>query len=74
LREVGLEGAAAVVTEEQPTPRDWEVVYAVIGGPSQGWPRSLPFFSQLNFKIAAERLAALGYGVSLVHVPIADAV
>lgn len=32
-------------------------------------PRSLPFFSRLNFKIAAERLESAGFRVSLRQVP-----
>jgi uncharacterized protein (TIGR04141 family) len=50
-----------------------DVVYAVIGvNPGDG-ATSLPFFSQLNFKIAAERLDTLGFQVSLRLVPLAAA-
>jgi len=70
LREDGLHSAAAIIPVDRPSPSNWEVVFGVIGGERSEWPRSLPFFSQLNFKINAERLENLGYGVSLVHIPI----
>ena len=38
-------------------------MYAVVGGEHGAGPRSLPFFSQLNFKIAAERLESAGFRV-----------
>jgi uncharacterized protein (TIGR04141 family) len=49
------------------------VVYAVIGVNPGDDATSLPFFSQLNFKIAAERLDTLGFQVSLRLVPLAAA-
>lgn len=70
LREEGMHDAAAIIPTGRPIPSDWEVVFGVIGGESQDWPRTLPFFSQLNFKINAERLENLGYKVSLLHIPI----
>ncbi len=73
LNEEGLTAAAALVPGDQPLPREWEIVFAVIGGSNANWPRSLPFFSQLNFNIAADRLAGPGYNVSLTHIPVRDA-
>lgn len=49
---------------------EWEVVYAILGVAAGDAPTSLPFFSQLNFKIAAERLDSLGFRVSLRLVPL----
>lgn len=68
LRADGLDRAAELIPYESVSPREWEIVYAVIGAERENWPRSLPFFSQLNFRMAAERLKNLGYGVSLVNV------
>ena len=72
LQEVGLRDAAALIPTNRPSPSDWEIVFGVIGGQRSEWPRSLPFFSQLNFKIQAERLENLGYKVTLLHISIAE--
>ena len=72
LREDGLDDAASIIPIDRPLPSEWEVVFGVIGGQRQEWPRSLPFFSQLNFKINAERIENLGYRVSLLHIPIEE--
>lgn len=71
LQEGDLSDAATLIPADRPSPSDWEIIFGIIGGQSSEWPRSLPFFSQLNFKIQAERLENLGYKVSLVHVPYA---
>jgi uncharacterized protein (TIGR04141 family) len=70
LADDGLGQAASLIPDERPEPRDWEVVFGIIGGAAKGWPRSLPFFTQLNFKIQADRLQDLGYRVYLAHVPV----
>jgi uncharacterized protein (TIGR04141 family) len=70
LREQGREDAAGLIPQGRPTAQDWEIVYAILGGTEGDGPRSLPFFSQLNFKIAAERLETLGFRVSLRQVPV----
>ena len=69
LREEAREDAARLIPDEQPDPRQWEVVYAVVGA---AWnaPRELPFFSQLHFKLAAERLENSSFRVSLRQVPV----
>lgn len=70
LQEEGLNDAATLIPAKRPLPSEWEIVYGIIGGQSSEWPRSLPFFSQLNFKIQAERLENVGYKVSLLNIPI----
>src|SRR5439155_15752879 len=69
LRDLGRHDAAGVIPGERPTPQNWEIVYAVVGGAIGARARALPFFSQLNFKIAAERLEDSGFRVSLRQVP-----
>jgi uncharacterized protein (TIGR04141 family) len=59
---------AEFVPLEKPNPVDYEVVYAVIARTRSNWPRSLPFFSQLNLDNTAAALRSLGYRVSLTHV------
>lgn len=71
LQADGLRDAAALIPTNRPSPLDWGIVFGIIGGQRSQWPRSLPFFSQLNFKIQAEHLENLGYRVSLIHVPYA---
>jgi uncharacterized protein (TIGR04141 family) len=73
LRERGREDAARLIPAERPVAQDWEIVYAVVGGAVGDGPRALPFFSQLNFKIAAERLESLQFRVSLRQVPTPQA-
>jgi uncharacterized protein (TIGR04141 family) len=70
LNELGRHEAAGLIPPERPAPHEWEIVYGIVGGNVGDGPRSLPFFSQLNFKIAAERLEALGFSVSLRQVPV----
>lgn len=70
LRRDGMDAAANLIPRGAVSPSEWEVVYGVIGGDARSWPRSLPFFSQLNFRMAADRLGNLGYGVSLVNVAV----
>ncbi len=52
----------------RPTPDDYEVAYAIITKPRADWPNSLPFFSQLSLRNAAERLQRLGFRVSLTMI------
>lgn len=60
--------ASAIVPLKQPKPQDYEIIFAIIGGPTKEWPHSLPFLSKLNFRNAVQRLRRLGYQVSLTHV------
>lgn len=69
LREEGHNEVSRLISEEQPNARDWEVVYAIVGT-NGGGPRELPFFSQLNFVIAAERLENSQFHVSLQQIPV----
>jgi uncharacterized protein (TIGR04141 family) len=71
LLDEGLKDAAALIPTNRPSPSDWEIVFGIIDSQRSEWPRSLPFFSKLNFKIQAERLENLGYKVSLIQVPVA---
>lgn len=59
----------ALISDERPEAGSWEIVYAIIGTDGCG-PRELPFFSQLNFKIAAERLENSQFRVSLQQIPM----
>jgi uncharacterized protein (TIGR04141 family) len=69
LTERGQSAAAALIPESRPDPAVWEIVYAVLSDSGPDDTESLPFFSQLNFKIAAERLENLNYRVSLRQIP-----
>jgi uncharacterized protein (TIGR04141 family) len=71
LQELGRDAAVPLIPADRPEPRDWEIVFAILGAAAGEGPRSLPFFSQLNFTIAAERLDMLGFHVSLRLVPSA---
>ena len=51
-------------------PTAYEVVYAIIDYRTNSGSRSLPFFSQLNLRNTADRLRALGYGVSLKLIAV----
>jgi uncharacterized protein (TIGR04141 family) len=73
LRERGRDADVPLIPVERPTSTEWEVVYAILGGDATDTPTSLPFFSQLNFTIAAERLDNIGFRVSLRLVPTAEA-
>lgn len=53
----------------RPDPDQHEIVYAILARTRPNWPRSLPFFSQLNLDNTARDLSTLGYHVSLQHVP-----
>ncbi|ATB32914.1 hypothetical protein MEBOL_006403 [Melittangium boletus DSM 14713] len=54
-----------------PTRGEYEVVFAVIAKANRlGWPRALPFFSQLNFVRQADRLRTLGYKVALCRIDV----
>ena len=69
----GHDEVIGLISEEQPDARNWEIVYAIIGTDGGG-PRELPFFSQLNFMIAAERLENSQFRVSLQQIPVNDSV
>ncbi len=46
----------------------YKIVYAIVTKANPIWPRSLPFFSKLNLKNAAEELYLMGFQVSLVRI------
>jgi uncharacterized protein (TIGR04141 family) len=73
LHERGRDADIDLIPGGRPTSTEWEVVYAILGVEAGDTAASLPFFSQLNFKIAAERLDSLGFQVSLRLVPLAAA-
>ncbi len=58
-----------LIPEDRPNPQEYEIVYAIIAAPGGAWPQSLPFFSQLHLRQAAQRLQTLGYNVSTKFVP-----
>jgi uncharacterized protein (TIGR04141 family) len=70
LTERGQRDAAALVPAARPRADEWEIVYAVLGERAPGQADDLPFFSQLNFKLTAERLEDLNYRVSLRQIPV----
>ena len=53
-----------------PVASDYGVAYAIITNRLANWPRTLPFFSQVNLCNAADRLERLSFQVSLTGVPI----
>lgn len=60
---------AALIPDDKPDSKEFEVVYAIITTMSAGkWPAGLPFFSQLILANAAERLRRHGYRVSLLRI------
>ncbi len=64
------DGWKQCIPTDRVEPADYEIVYAIIGPANTDWPRSLPFFSQLNLNNTASRLRALGYKVSLNHIAV----
>ena len=60
-----------LIPDAPPRPSDYTVVYAIITSRTTGWPKTLPFFSQVNLCNAADRLERLSYRVSLTVVPVA---
>jgi len=60
---------ASLIDLDVMRPRDYEVVFAVMGGREQGWPQSLPFFSQVNLADTATLLQDRGYRVALARIP-----
>ena len=61
-------GVSTIIPVQQPKPQEYEIIFAVIGGPTKDWPHSLPFLSRLNFRNTVNRLRRFGYRVSLTHV------
>ncbi len=53
----------------RPPAQNFGIVYAVISKTKSGIAKDLPFFSQVNFVRTADRLVALGFPVTLTHVP-----
>ncbi len=64
--------AAEFIPDDRPVPADWRVIFAVIASSQREWPRSLPFFSQLNFRNAADRLTRFGFKVGLARIPLQE--
>lgn len=58
----------ALIPEGRPPPEQFEIAYAVVSGHGDGWPNSLPFFSQVNLRNAADRLERLGFRVSISRI------
>jgi uncharacterized protein (TIGR04141 family) len=56
---------ASLIPSSKPETSNYEVAYAIIAKPNPNWPRSLPFFSQLNLYNSAERLQRRGGRVCL---------
>lgn len=57
--------------ESKPAAGEFEIIFAVVVGASRvraPWPLLLPFFSQLNLTIAAERLELLGFRVGICRI------
>lgn len=59
---------ATLIDVDAVDPRDYEVVFAIIGGRADGWPHSLPFFSQVNLADTTIALKDQGYRVTLARV------
>lgn len=59
---------SSLITLTKPVAADYEVVYAIIAKPGTNSPLSLPFFSQLHFMQAAQRLQLLGFRISTLFV------
>jgi uncharacterized protein (TIGR04141 family) len=57
-----------VIPTGRPPADQYEVAYAVIAGRLDEWPKTLPFFSQVNLCNAADRLRRLGFRVSITGV------
>ncbi len=53
-------------TERRPNTDEFEVVFGIVSR-SRG-PLTLPFFSRVNLRNAAERLRAFGYRVSVAKI------
>ena len=64
------DGWKQCIPRDRLEPSRYEIVYAIIGPANADWPRSLPFFSQLNLNNTASRLRELGYKVSLNHISV----
>lgn len=58
---------ARTVPEARPETDRYTVVFLILGARAANWPLSLPFFTRLNLKNAADRVARLGYRVSLAR-------
>lgn len=61
---------AAHVPQSRPNPSRYQIVYAIIKGGTNGWKRSLPFFSQLHLVRSAESLRRIGFDVRLKRINI----
>jgi uncharacterized protein (TIGR04141 family) len=72
LEELDQPLAAAQIPVERPRADQWTVMFAILSDSPAAPPADLPFFSQLNFKLAAERLEDLSYRVVISLVPSVD--
>jgi len=57
-----------LIPKQHPDAREYEIIYAIIARTRPGWPKWLPFFSQLNLCNTMTRLNSFGYKVSLQHI------
>jgi uncharacterized protein (TIGR04141 family) len=53
----------------KPDPKDYRVVFAILGADPDDPGEGLPFFSQLNLARSAQAVEALGYRVGVIGVP-----
>lgn len=53
----------------KPDPKDYRVVFAILGADPDNLGEGLPFFSQLNLVRNYEALLALGYDVGVIGLP-----
>jgi uncharacterized protein (TIGR04141 family) len=68
LREIRPSLQARIPTAK-PDPKDYRVVFAILGSDPDDPGEGLPFFSQLNLVRSYEALGALGYRVGVIGVP-----
>ena len=64
------QAASDLIPIERPNPIEWTVLFAVITDGQKAWPKSLPFFSQLNLRNSAMRLDQLGFKTGLIRIPL----
>ena len=61
-----------LVPETSPNTKDYEVVFAIVDKREiAGWPKTLPFFSQVTLRNCHKYLTSLGYRVGLTRIGIA---
>lgn len=58
-----------LIPQGRPVTSDFEIIYAIVSRTRPGWPKWLPFFSQLNLSNMMNRISSFGYKISLQHIP-----